>query len=221
MVSQVESKVHTSNAKPFDFLIPIVAVIVIALFFFPMTTWMNAVDGESIKNIGQAMAAIPLGQAFNDTDSSMALMYALIFATCFGYIYFVARRLLNIPAAGEALLDGFRAMVPAAMILTLAWALGTVIKTARPDGGVGLGLYIAEVVVNGNFPMFLFPVVVFVLSCVISFAAGTSWGTMGIMVPVSATHHRPAGQDGRAFPRRHDQRHGAYHRRGHGRLGVR
>lgn len=185
VVSQVESKAHTSNAKPFDFLIPIISVIFVALFFFPMVTWMGAVDGESIKNIGQAIAEIPLGQAFNDTDSSMALMYALIFATCFSYIYLVARKLLSISAAGEGLLDGFRAMVPAAMILTLAWSIGTVIKTARPDGGVGLGLYIADVVVNGNFPMFLFPAVVFVLACVISFAAGTSWGTMGIMVPVS------------------------------------
>ena len=185
VVSQVESKVHTSNAKPFDFLIPIGAVIVIALFFFPMTTWMNAVDGESITSIGQAMAEISLGQAFNDTDSSMALMYALIFATAFGYIYFVARKLLNIQAAGEALLDGFRAMVPAAMILTLAWSLGTIIKTPGSEGGVGLGLYIAEVVVGGNFPISFLPVVVFILSCIISFASGTSWGTMGIMVPVS------------------------------------
>jgi Na+/H+ antiporter NhaC len=185
VVSQVESKVHTSNAKPFDFLIPIGAVIVIALFFFPMTTWMNAVDGESITSVGQAMAEISLGQAFNDTDSSMALMYALIFATAFGYIYFVARKLLNIAAAGEALLDGFRAMVPAAMILTLAWSLGTIIKTPGSEGGVGLGLYVAEVVTQGNFPISLLPVVVFLLSAIISFAAGTSWGTMGIMVPVS------------------------------------
>jgi Na+/H+ antiporter NhaC len=185
VVSQVESKAFTSKSKPFDFLIPIASVILIALFFFPMTTWMNAVDGESIKSVGQAMAEIPLGQAFNDTDSSMALMYALIFATAFSYVYYILRGLLNIPAAGEALLDGFRAMVPAAMILTLAWSLGTVIKTARPDGGVGLGMYVAEVVVGGNFPATLLPMVVFILSAIISFAAGTSWGTMGIMVPVA------------------------------------
>ncbi|PKL23392.1 MAG: sodium:proton antiporter [Spirochaetae bacterium HGW-Spirochaetae-3] len=185
VVSQVESKVHTNNAKPFDFLIPIGAVIAIALFFFPMTTWMNAVDGVEITSIGQAISEIPLGQAFNDTDSSMALMYALIFSTAFGYVYFVARRLLDIKAAGEALLDGFRAMVPAAMILTLAWALGTVIKTPASEGGVGLGIYIAEVVVGGNFPISFLPLVVFLLSAIISFASGTSWGTMGIMVPVS------------------------------------
>lgn len=185
VVSQVESKVHTNNAKPFDFLIPIFAVIFIALFFFPMTTWMGAVDGENIKTIGEAMAAIPLGQAFNDTDSSKALMYALIFATVFGYIYFNLRKLLDLKTSGEAMLDGFRAMVPAAMILTLAWTLGGVIKSSPADGGVGLGSYLSEVVVNGHFPIQFFPLVVFILACIISFASGTSWGTMGIMVPVS------------------------------------
>ncbi|HSV56936.1 MAG TPA: Na+/H+ antiporter NhaC family protein [Magnetospirillaceae bacterium] len=185
VVSQVESKAHSSNARPFDFIIPILLVILTALFFFPMVTWMGAVDGESVKTIGQAISQIPLDQAFNDTDSSKALMYALIFSTSFSYIYLVARRLLDIPAAGQALLDGFRAMVPAAMILTLAWSIGSIIKTSRADGGVGLGLYISDVVATGNFPIWLFPFEVFILSCLISFAAGTSWGTMAIMVPVA------------------------------------
>lgn len=183
--SQVESKAMTSKAKAFDFLIPIVALIAIALFFFPMTTWMGAIDGEEITSLGQAMAAIPFGQAFNDTDSSMALMYAAIFANVFAYIYYVARRLLNIKNATDALMDGFRAMVPAVMILTLAWALGSVIKTSRPDGGVGLAEYVSEIVINGNFPMAIMPLVVYIFSCLISFASGTSWGTMGIMIPIA------------------------------------
>ena len=79
-------------------------------------------------------------------------------------------------------MDGFRAMVPAVMILTLAWALGSVIKTSRPDGGVGLAEYVSEIVINGNFPMAIMPLVVYIFSCLISFASGTSWGTMGIMI---------------------------------------
>jgi Na+/H+ antiporter NhaC len=185
VVSQVESKAMTSKARAFDFLLPIAFLVLIALFFFPMTTWMNAVDGKEITSLGQAVASIPFGQAFNDTDSSMALMYAAIFANVFAYIYFVARGLLNVRAAGDALMDGFRAMVPAVMILTLAWSLGTIIKTSRADGGVGLAEYVAQIVVSGHFPMWLVPFVVYVFSCLISFASGTSWGTMGIMVPIA------------------------------------
>lgn len=183
--SQVEERAEASHAKAADFLIPIAALIFIALFFFPMTTWMLAVDGESVTSLGQAISEIPFGTAFNDTDSSMALMYAAIFANVFAYIYYLARRLLNITSAGDALMDGFRAMVPAVMILTLAWSLGTVIKTARPDGGVGLADYVAEIVVNGKFPMALVPLVVYIFACLISFASGTSWGTMGIMIPIA------------------------------------
>ena len=185
VVSQVESKAFTTNAKAHDFLIPIAALVLIALFFFPMTTWMNAVDGESVTSLGQSMSEISFGQAFNDTDSSMALMYAAIFANVFAYIYFVARRLLSIRAAGEALMDGFRAMVPAVMILTLAWSLSSIIKTGRADGGIGLAEYVSEIVVNGRFPIWLVPFIVYIFSCLISFASGTSWGTMGIMIPIA------------------------------------
>lgn len=183
--SQVESRAMTNNAKAYDFLVPIIGLIAIALFFFPMTTWMGAIDGEKITSLGQAMAAIPFGQAFNDTDSSKALMYAAIFANVFAYLYYIARRLLNMKNAADALMDGFRAMVPAVMILTLAWSLGSVIKTSRPDGGVGLAEYVSSIVINGKFPMSILPLVVYIFSCLISFASGTSWGTMGIMIPIA------------------------------------
>jgi len=186
VVSQVESRAATSKARVPDFIVPIIALIVIALFFFPMTTWMNSVgtDEGQYATLGEAIKAIPLGEAFNNTDSSMALMYAAIFANVFAYIYFAIRGLLNIKTAGEALLDGFRAMVPAVMILTLAWSIGVVIKSSPADGGVGLSNYVSEIVVGGNFPMWLMPIVVYIFSCLISFSSGTSWGTMSIMIPI-------------------------------------
>ncbi|MCG8571841.1 MAG: Na+/H+ antiporter NhaC family protein [Spirochaetes bacterium] len=187
VVSQVESRSDNSDAKPFDFIIPIIALISIALFFFPMTSWLLMIgtsEGQ-VANLGQAMSAMSLGEAFNNTDSSMALMYAAIFANVFTYIYFIARRLLNLKNAGEALLDGFKAMTPAVMILTLAWGLGTIIKSSPEDGGVGLANFISEVVVNGNFPLWLVPFIVYLFSCIISFSSGTSWGTMGIMIPIA------------------------------------
>ncbi|MCK7486290.1 MAG: Na+/H+ antiporter NhaC family protein [Bacillus subtilis] len=74
---------------------------------------------------------------------------------------------------------------------------------------------------NGNFPMFLFPAVVFVLACIISFAAGTSWGTMGIMVPVALPIIVQLAKMAGHLPRGHGQRHGPDHRRGAGRRRVR
>ncbi|MBN1242122.1 MAG: Na+/H+ antiporter NhaC family protein [Spirochaetales bacterium] len=187
VVSQVESKAETNKAKPFDFLIPIVFLIAVALFFFPMTTWLGMVGSEDgqVATLGEAMRSMSVGEAFNNTDSSAALTYAAVFANVFAFIYFWIRRLFTIRAGGESLLDGFRAMVPAVSILTLAWALGSIIKSSPADGGVGLASYVSELVVGGGFPLWLLPVVVYLIACVISFASGTSWGTMGIMIPIA------------------------------------
>ena len=175
---------ETSKAKPIDMLFPIILLIVTAVAFFPIVTWLGAIDGETITTMGQAMASMTLGDAFNDTDSSMALWYAVMFTLTATYIYYLARRLLNLKEAGEALRNGIQSMLPALIILTMAWSIGTIIKSPRADGGLGLGIYLSQLVSEGGFPIQLLPGILFVLSAIISFATGTSWGTFGIMIPI-------------------------------------
>lgn len=172
------------KSKPVDMFFPILFLIVVALIFFPATTWFLAIDGEEILTFSQAMQTIPLVDAFRDTDASIALFYAIIFTVFATYIYYLARRLLTLVECGEALRDGIKSMVPALVILAMAWTIGTVIKSSPEDGGLGLGVYLSEAVVNGKFPLGMIPVIVFVLSAFISFATGTSWGTFGIMIPI-------------------------------------
>lgn len=172
------------NASPFDMLFPIVTLIIAALVFFPVTTWRAAVGGEGINTFGEAMRAIPLSDAFKDTDASVALFYAIIVTTFLTYIYFLARRLLGLLEAADAFRDGMKSMVSALIILAMAWTIGTIIKASPADGGLGLGKWLSLLVVNGNFPLAAIPAVVFVLSALISFATGTSWGTFGIMIPL-------------------------------------
>lgn len=177
---------HEENPRALarDMLFPIIVLIVSALVFFPLTTWMGAVDGESITSLGTAIASIPLGQAFNDTDASVALFYSAVFTVSLTYLYYLARRLLTIKTASESLKDGIGSMVPALIILTMAWTIGTVIKSTPADGGLGLARYLSEVVVGGGFPIWLLPGIVFALSALISFSTGTSWGTFTIMIPI-------------------------------------
>ncbi|MBP7096608.1 MAG: Na+/H+ antiporter NhaC family protein [Spirochaetia bacterium] len=186
IVAQVESR-SAGKAKAFDFAVPILAFIAIALFFFPMQFWMSQVgsDEGQVATLGAAIAATPFAEAFNNSDSSAALMYASIFAITFAYVYYLLRGLITMRNGGEALLEGFKAMTPAVTILTLAWGIGSIIKSSPADGGVGMAKYISDFVVNGQFPLALVPFIVFIISCLISFAAGTSWGTMGIMVPIT------------------------------------
>lgn len=175
---------NNSKAHFSDMLMPIGLLIVLAVIFFPVTTWMGAIDGKSIKTFTEAMSSVPLGKAFNDTDASVALMYAMVLTITITYIYYIGRKLLSIKTAANAMIDGFKSMVPALIILTLAWSIGTIIKSAPADGGLGLANYLSTLVVDGGFQVYLLPVVVFMLSCLISFSTGTSWGTLAIMVPI-------------------------------------
>ncbi len=177
---------HAENprARAFDMLFPIVVLIAAALVFFPLTTWLKAVGGEGVATLGQAVFSIPLARAFNDTDASVALFYSAVFTLVITYAYYVARRLLSVKTASESLKDGIASMVPALVILTMAWTIGGVIKASPEDGGLGLAKYLAEIVVGGEFPIWLLPSVAFILSALISFSTGTSWGTFTIMIPI-------------------------------------
>jgi Na+/H+ antiporter NhaC len=131
------------------------------------------------------MGSMTLGQAFSDTDASYALFYSVIFTLTITFIYYFARRLFTIKEASEALKEGIGSMVPALLILTMAWSIGTIIKSAPEDGGLGLATFLSEAVVAGGFPLSLVPAIVFALSALIAFSTGTSWGTFAIMIPIT------------------------------------
>ena len=89
----------------------------------------------------------------------------------------VARRILTLREAMEAWVAGVRSIALAVLILVLAWALGDVCR----------GLHTADFLIGaigGWLPAGLLPAVVFVIAAVVSFATGTSWGTMGILFPL-------------------------------------
>jgi Na+/H+ antiporter NhaC len=175
---------HAGNARPMDMLFPILVLIVSAAILFPMTTYLGMVDGDSVPDLGAAMASMGVGDAFNNTDASMALFYAVIFTLVITYVHYRVRGLFTIKEASDAVGAGIKSMVPALIILTMAWTIGTVIKSSPADGGLGLAAYLSEVVVDKGFPIALIPIVAFSLSALISFSTGTSWGTFAIMIPL-------------------------------------
>ena len=173
------------RAKPMDMLFPIVVLIISAVVFFPVTTWLGSIDGESITSMSQAMGSMSFGDAFANTDASYALFYSVIFTLTITFIYYFARRLFTIKEASEALKEGIGSMVPALLILTMAWTIGSIIKSSPEDGGLGLASFLSEAVVSGGFPLALVPMIVFGLSALIAFSTGTSWGTFAIMIPIT------------------------------------
>ena len=81
--------------------------------------------------------------------------------------------------------DGFKAMVPAILILTFAWTISGIM--GAKGGYLDAQSFVAENLANSAFPQFLFPAIFFILAGAIAFATGTSWGTFGVLVPIAVT----------------------------------
>jgi len=173
------------GAKPYDMLVPIILLVLICFVMFPVNSWMGRGYGEDLGSFSENVANISVGTAFNDSDASKAMMDATIITLVISYVYFIFRKRLTIKTAGEATVEGLKSMVPALMILVLAWGIGGLIKSSPDEGGLGLTTFLSNVMVDSGFPLALLPVMVFLISCLLSFSTGTSWGTFAIMIPLT------------------------------------
>ena len=118
--------------------------------------------------------------AFSCSDASVGLMLGSSGALVLTLAYYACRRLMSFRELMGCIPEGFKSMVPAILILTFAWSL-----KATTDS-LGAASYVAELVRSsaGGFRSLL-PAVVFLIGCGLSFATGTSWGTFGILIPIT------------------------------------
>lgn len=128
-------------------------------------------------------------EAFSGSDASIGLMLGSFFALVITIIFYAFRRVLTFTESCGCLPEGFKAMVPAILILTFAWTLKGMTDS------LGAKEYVAGLVGGISGPwLALFPAVVFIVGAFLAFATGTSWGTFGILIPIvvstfSGTNH--------------------------------
>ena len=117
--------------------------------------------------------------AFANSDAAAGLSLGSVLAMILIVIYFMFRRTIKFTEAMESIPDGFKAMVAAILILTMAWTIKTMTDS------LGAADYVAGLVESGaeSFMNFL-PAVVFLVGCGLAFATGTSWGTFGVLIPI-------------------------------------
>ena len=180
-----DSMMKDTGAKPLDMIFPLLVLIVTAVLSFPLTTYYSELKGGKVKTIAEAYKSMSLLDAFRNTDVSCALFYSIVVTLAVVILWCISRRLLKTNEISESIMDGVRSMIPALVILVLAWTIGGVIRSTPSEGGVGLASFLSQVVKNGSFPFALLPFLVFIFSCLIAFSTGTSWGCMAIMIPVT------------------------------------
>ena len=154
-----------SKGKVIDLVLPI--VILIASCVVGMIYTGGFFEGASFID------------AFSNCDASVGLVLGSLFALVLTIIIYLIRRVLKFSDCMSCIPDGFKAMVPAIMILTFAWTL-----KAMTDS-LGAKEFVDATVRGfaGDFMAFL-PAIIFVIGCVMAFATGTSWGTFGILIPI-------------------------------------
>ena len=117
--------------------------------------------------------------AFSKSDASVGLAIGSSFALIITIILYQVRRVLSFKECMECIPEGFKAMVPAILILTFAWSL-----KAMTDS-LGAAEFVKAVVKSqAGSLMKLLPAIIFLIGCLLAFATGTSWGTFGILIPI-------------------------------------
>lgn len=148
-----------------DLLIPIITLIVCCVIGMIYT--------------GGFFSGTDFVTAFSNSDASLGLTLGSFFGLVITIVLYQIRRVLSFQECMECIPEGFKAMVPAIMILTFAWTL-----KAMTDS-LGAADYV-EALVDGSAKslMNMLPSIIFLIGCLLAFATGTSWGTFGILIPI-------------------------------------
>ena len=128
---------------------------------------------------GGFFSGVSFIDSFAGSDASVGLVFGSFCALVITLAFYLIRNVLSFNECMDCLPEGFKQMVPAILILTLAWSL-----KAMTDS-LGAKEFVAGVVQGSakNFLQFL-PVIIFMIAIGLSFATGTSWGTFGILIPI-------------------------------------
>ena len=168
------------GGKVIDLILPIVVLIVMCILGMIYTggffTKMNVLEDGSMEANGNYLNII---SSFSDSDASVGLALGSFAALIITVIFYVCRKVISFKASMLCVPDGFKAMVPAILILTLAWTLKSMTDS------LGAKEYVAGLVGGSASGLkMMLPAIIFVVACALAFATGTSWGTFGILIPI-------------------------------------
>ncbi len=165
MSDSKEEAPATSKGRVIDLVIPIITLIICCVIGMIYTG--GFFEGENFVT------------AFSNSDASVGLALGSIFAMIITIVIYLIRRVLTFTECMECLPAGFKAMVPAILILTFAWTL-----KAMTDS-LGAAEFVASAMEESAKGLMIFlPAIIFLVGCFLAFSTGTSWGTFGILIPI-------------------------------------
>ena len=167
--------VVSTRGKVIDLILPVVVLIVCCVMGMLYTG--GIFDGTGIVD------------AFAGCDAAAGLSSGSLVALIIVVVYMMCRRVLSFNDCMSAIPEGFKAMVPAILILTFAWTLKNI------TGMLGADVYVAKLVDSVKALQLLLPAILFLVAVGLSFATGTSWGTFGILIPIVTGVFNPTAEN--------------------------
>lgn len=165
-----EEKVVNEKARVVDMIIPIIVLIVTCVLGMMYVGGFFEVGGDYYMD---------LAGAFGNTDAGTALPWGSIIALVFTFLYYLIRGTLKFPDAAVSFTEGFKAMVPAMLILVFALTLKSL------TSALGAALFVSTALSGAADALYMMlPAIIFLVALGLAFATGTSWGTFGILIPI-------------------------------------
>ncbi|MEG0391403.1 MAG: Na+/H+ antiporter NhaC family protein [Anaerovoracaceae bacterium] len=175
LTKETEADEKDSKGGVKDLIIPIVSLIVLSIAAMLYTGGFFQEGGYNIV------------EAFGNCSSSTSLAMGGFGAIIITFVLYLPRKVLSFKDFMGGITDGIKIMVPAIMILVLAWTISGVCRDL-----LSTGEYIGSLVEGGNFPLVLLPAIIFIVAAFLSFSMGTAWGTFGILIPIVIIVCEPA-----------------------------
>lgn len=197
---ELENLDPVANAplKGYNAVIPVAVVILMTLFGLVDTgissCYASLVD-EGIKDLSASWGSVwsnlgtllpnpeggffmKLGVLIGAADSYVALLWASLSGVLVAIAMTLLGRIMKLADTISTMTTGFKTMLPALIILTLAWSLATTTEELHT------ATFLTSALQDSINP-YLMPVLIFVLSALIAFSTGSSWSTMAILYPIA------------------------------------
>lgn len=169
-----------SRGKVIDLVLPIVVLIVCAIF--------------GMAYVGGFFNGVPFSQAIGENPTaglSLGAFAGLVTA----FLMYLPRKILKPKEFVDAIVNGIGSIVPPMLILILSWTLGGVCREM-----IGTGEFISGFVSAAHLPLALLPFLIFIIAALMSFSMGTSWGTFGMLIPIVTMICSATGGDSILIP---------------------
>ena len=161
------------KARWFNAVIPVLVIIVGTMAGLIYTGWDAAVWSDDALSFGKKLSA-----TIGNADSYTALLWSSLSGVLVALLLTIGQRLLNLKDSIDSLINGFRTMLTAVLILILAWSVALITEHMHT------ATFISNSMLELSLSPYLVPAITFVLAALVSFSTGSSWGTMAILYPL-------------------------------------